>query len=779
MAKIRAMWNYKQRAAVLFGIPMACIVLCLWTLQSQAQTNDDLIIYDDMLENGWENWSWADVNLSNTDPVLSSPYSISVTEGAYTALYLEHSPFPTTSWGYTNLSFWANGGDNGGQVVTLQCTLSGVLQTNFFVFALNADLWQQFTIPLSALGIDNQLDFDGFYLWNTAGNDMSTFYIADVALMAGPLPAPTLNNLGVDAAAGRHPISSLIYGTAWAPSNQLSDLNFTLNRIGGNEETTYNWQEGVHGKGGDWYFEAIPDVPATPGSSTDGVIANSLAAGAEALVTVPIIGWTPKLGTNRSIIWSYSIAKYGPQTGDDPQYPDAGDGISVTNSTPITWNDPNDAYTPATTNLQLGYLQHLTNTWGVSTNGGVKYYIMDNEHSIWQSTHQDIQPVGATMQEVRAKIVAYASLVKSVDPSALVLGPEEWGWPGYFYSGFDQQWMGENPGATNFPDQAANGGWDYMPWLLHQMYQYNTNTGQRLLDYFTLHCYPQGGEDSDDVSVATDLLRNRSTRQLWDTNYVDDSWIDAVISLIPRMSNWVSTNYPGTKIGLTEYNWGAETNINGATAQADVLGIFGRQGLDLATRWTVPDTGTPTYEAMKMYRNYDGSNSAFGDTSVLADGPAPDNVAVFAAQRSADEALTIMVVNKYLSGATPLVINVTNFLGNGTAQVWQLNASNVIAQLPALTYSKGSLQTTVPGPSITLLVLPPSSALSFKPGAPRADGQFEFWVNGEIGRTFVLQSSTNLARWTPASTNTFAGTNAHFLLPGGARAQFYRAALTH
>jgi hypothetical protein len=69
--------------------------------------------------------------------------------------------------------------------------------------------------------------------------------------------------------------------------------------------------------------------------------------------------------------------------------------------------------------------------------------------------------------------------------------------------------------------------------------------------------------------------------------------------------------------------------------------------------------------------------------------------------------------------------------------------------------------------------------LSFTVGAPRTDGQFEFWVNGEIGRTFVLQSSTDLLHWTPASTNTFAATNAHFLLPGGSLPQFYRAALTH
>ena len=143
------------------------------------------------------------------------------------------------------------------------------------------------------------------------------------------------------------------------------------------------------------------------------------------------------------------------------------------------------------------------------------------------------------------------------------------------------------PGYT---DRAANGGWDYMPWLLNQIHQHDLSTGYRLLDYFTLHCYPQEGNVSGtDVSPSTELLRNQSTRVFWDSNYVDPSWINKVIMLIPRMKSWVATNYPGTKIGITEYNWGAETNINGATAQADILGIFGREGLDLATRWTTPD----------------------------------------------------------------------------------------------------------------------------------------------------------------------------------------------
>ena len=41
------------------------------------------------------------------------------------------------------------------------------------------------------------------------------------------------------------------------------------------------------------------------------------------------------------------------------------------------------------------------------------------------------------------------------------------------------------------------------------------------------------------------------------------------------MQQWVDQNYPGTKLAITEYRWGALDSITGAIAQADILGIFG------------------------------------------------------------------------------------------------------------------------------------------------------------------------------------------------------------
>lgn len=429
------------------------------------------------------------------------------------------------------------------------------------------------------------------------------------------------------------------------------------------------------------------------------------------MVTIPTIGWVAKVGPNRGKLASFSQAKYGPQTDNDKLYfPDAGNGVLKSTGQSVTGNDPNDANVPADATFQQGWMQHLVGKWGTANNGGLRYYLMDNEVSIWFATHRDVHPVGPTMDEIKNDIIDYGTKIKAADSSALVVGPEEWGWPAYFYSGFDQQWSGQhnNFNPANYPDRTAHNGADYLPWVLDQVHVHDLQTGKRSLDVFTVHWYPQGAElnaNGTDVSPSTQMLRNRSTRSLWDLNYTDQSWINSKVYLIPRIRGWVNQYYPGLQTGVTEYNWGAEAFINGATAQADVFGIFGREGLDMATRWTIPDASTPTYKAMKLYRNYDGNKSTFGDISVADSVPDPDTLSSFAAVRARDNVLTVMVINKSLTSAALANINLANFPTRGVAQVWQLTSANAITRLSDVTFTGSSFNLSVPAQSITLFVI--------------------------------------------------------------------------
>jgi hypothetical protein len=522
----------------------------------------------------------------------------------------------------------------------------------------------------------------------------------------------------IDAAAGRHAIDARIYGVAHADAASLADLRIPFHRWGGNVSTRHNWQANASNRSADWYFESIADGAAVAGASADSFVGQSKTNGAEPIITIPTLGWVAKVGPTRNNLASFSIAKYGPQTGRDAQwFPDAGNGISATTNQPITGNDPNDANVASNATFQRGWIQHLVSRWGASSSGGVRYYALDNEPSIWHVTHRDVHPNGASMDEVFNAAVAYATQIKAVDGGAQVMGPEEWGWSGYFYSGRDQQWGGTN-GWSNLPDRTAHGNADYLPWFLAQMRQRDTAAGQRLLDIFTVHYYPQAGQYGNDTSTAMQQLRNRSTRALWDPAYSDESWIGTPVRLIPRLKGWVTANYPGTKIGITEYNWGAEGHINGATTQADILGIFGREGLDMATFWTFPPASTPTYKAFKLYRNYDGQGASFGDTSVSATAPNPDALAVFAAQRSTDNALTVMAVNKDLTSSPAVNFQLANFTGQGAVQVWRLTSSNTITRQADTAVSGSTLAATLPAQSITLFIIPSASGSTPPPAAP-------------------------------------------------------------
>jgi hypothetical protein len=357
--------------------------------------------------------------------------------------------------------------------------------------------------------------------------------LAGVLLLANaqakPVHKPAVT-VAIDATANVHPINPQIYGVAWASSSDLQALNAPLNRMGGNAMTDYNWALNAQNLAADWYFESYPQASAVPGEEADTFVSNSKTAAAEPMLTVPLIGRVANLGANRAILPSFSVAKYGPQCATDPYFPDAGDGLETDCATFVTGNDPNDSYVKDSPGLEQKWIRHLVRKWGHSTKGGVKYYLMDNEASIWFSSHRDVHPVGPHAIEYRDKVLAESAKIKSLDPNALVLAPEEWGWDAYFYSGFDQQYAA-NHGYNRFPDhKREQNGMDYIPWLLSQW-----KLAGHPVDIVSVHFYPQGGEFSDDVSTEMQLLRNRSTRQLWDPSYVSESWINAPVYLIPRM----------------------------------------------------------------------------------------------------------------------------------------------------------------------------------------------------------------------------------------------------
>jgi hypothetical protein len=269
----------------------------------------------------------------------------------------------------------------------------------------------------------------------------------------------------------------------------------------------------------------------------------------------------------------------------------------------------------------------------------VQMYILDNEPALWSTTHRDVHPTALTYDELLDRTIRYGTAIRNADPQALIAGPAEWGWTGYFYSAKDAE-----AGVTFRPDRRAHGDVPLLPWYLKQLKERERTSGKRLLDVLDVHYYPQaGGVYSGNADPATAALRLRSTRGLWDPTYKDESWIGEPVRLLPRLKEWVQQNYPGLAISIGEYNFGGEQHISGALALAEALGRFGTEGIDYAFYWFEPPPNSPVYWAFRAFRNFDGKNGKFLNRSV--DTKMAPNVSLFASRDDSGKHMVLIALN--------------------------------------------------------------------------------------------------------------------------------------
>jgi alpha-N-arabinofuranosidase len=223
-----------------------CLAIC--TVLLTRSVFADQPIYTDALINGWENWSWASVNLGASSPVHGGTKSISVSAGAWQAIYLHHAPFDSSN--YTHLNFWIHGGSTGGQRLLVQAQLNGTPQPAVGLVPLAANTWQQITLSLSALGAASKPNLDGFWIQDSSGTMQPTFYVDDIALIAPP--PPTSVTLAVDAAQiirtvdSRHfGLNAAVWDSVFDTPNTVSLLTDMDNRAlrfpGGSLSDEYHW----------------------------------------------------------------------------------------------------------------------------------------------------------------------------------------------------------------------------------------------------------------------------------------------------------------------------------------------------------------------------------------------------------------------------------------------------------------------------------------------------------------------------------------------------------
>ncbi len=672
-----------------------------------------IIVYDDALQSGFQDWSWAPHDLNNTTTVYLGTSSVSMQADNWMGV-LFHQDTAINLADNNRLSFQIHGGSNGGQLIRVYFQNNGAAIASTDIPALTANSWQNIVISLADLGVTSGA-FQDIVFQDRSGSNQVEIYLDEIILLDNidPPISATPVTINVDINQDRRAINNEIYGVNFGSTTQLNALKYPIRRWGGNGVSRFNWKKDVSNSANDWFYfnypAAVVDESLLPnGSSSDVFIEDDLNAGAQTIMTIPMMGWVAL--DDRVRKWSFSVSKYGAQNQTECTFfqsppnwcnPDAGNGLCDPNINTtgycsaagfIVGNDESDTSQIIDSSWITQWMQHIASQFG---SAAVKYWALDNEPMLWNSTHRDIHPNAVTYDEVWNKTLQYAAAIKAQDANAKILGPTVWGWCAYFTSASDAEFA--NNSCVDGPDRQAHGGKAFIPWYLEQVCNYQQANGVRLVDYLDIHYYPQGGvaglsAASSAEDSATQSKRFRSLKELYDPNFIAESWINENVNMIPRLHDWIDNNCPGTKIAITEYKFGSDNGDSGVLAQAEVLAIFGREGVDLATRWVAPDDNSKAENAFKLYLNYDGNGAKIEGSSVRAMSSNKDEVGSYAIHNSNSDKLYLLVFNKHTIakeatinlGLTPLSIAVYGFdAGEDIAFIENINPdSPVVYTLP-------------------------------------------------------------------------------------------------
>ncbi len=683
------------------------LFLFLTVVAARAQTN--LIAYDNALENGWQNYSWATVNFSNASPVHGTGGdSVSVSAGGYQALYLHHAAIDPSS--YVSLTFWINGGVTGGQELQLQATLNGNAQTAVALTAPTANTWTQVTVSLANLGVAGKVGFDGFWIQNTTNNTLPTFYVDDITLIGNP--APTTIQLTADAGSVVRTIDPRIFGvnTAIWDSQLGATASRTLLTQAGIKSLRY--PGGSASDDYDWYLDRSVTNNSFQWASAFPTFATQAAAlGAQPYLTVNYGSGTPE----EAAAW-VAYANGDPASavaiGADSKgrnWQTVGYWASLRAASPLGSDDGYNF-------LRMAHPAAF----------GFKHWEVGNEcYGSWEHDEHGSTFSGAAQDPYTyAQFFAlYRQKMLAVDPTIHV---------GAVVTGSPDSYGNGQHGVTNPNDGTTHTGWT--PVVLANLKSLNA-----LPTFLTFHDYPQEpGNESDAglLSVGATLPATDAAglRQML-TDYVGGTAATNIELALTEL-NCVSYN-PGKQstslvdglflaetvgsLAATEFNactwWDLRNgSLTGDNNSGSLYGWrqFGDYGLVASgDRADTPvNTPYPSFYALKLLAQW-----AVGGDRTVAATTTYSLLTVHAVLRASGD-LCLLVINKSPSSALPAQITLGNFVpGASTATVYQYGETNDTnnADLTVTTLSGvgASFPATFPAYSMTVIDLAkPATAYS-------------------------------------------------------------------
>lgn len=694
-----------------------------------AATNDNLPIYTDNMVNGFQNWSWATINLQTNNPVHSGSYAISVLDGGGQALYVEHPQFNTAP--YSSFSFWANGGSTGGQSLTISGLTNGTAANGYPLGTpLPANTWHQFTISLATLGVSNRADCTGFWIQGATDLAQPIFFIDDIELTQAA--APAMVHLGVNANQALETVDARQFGLNTATWDNSLGLAQTLPLLQEAGTLALRWPGGSTSDGYDW-----ADDPS--GNATFRYTATNL--GAQVFTTV-------NYGTGTAAEAAAWVLSANKTNNCGFKYWEVGNecyGTWETDSNVV----PHDPYTYAT--QAVAYIQQMKAAY---TNVPIKVGVVvvpGEDTYINNSNHFAVNPVTQTTNYGWTPIVLSEMKSRGVLPDFLIY---HFYWQ-YTASGWS--YYSDSPDSDPLLLQVAG---NPSPLTWSDWGSAASDLRQQLTDYVGAGssnielCVTENNSDAgamgrQSTSIVNALYLADSTSQLMKTEFRSYLW-------------WDLHNGPQTDgdFDPTIYGWRS-------------AGDYGISDLS--------DNPYPTFYTEKLLQYFARpGDSVLNGTS--------DNLLLSAyAVRRTNGALTMLVINKAMTMNLTAQIALTNFvpwssatiLSYGIAQD-QAASTNAAAYLQDLATNNvaitgTNLNYTFPPLSLTLFTFAPRAATLAAQNLPAR--QLQLVIQGQPGTPYILQGSSDLIHWSSLSTNLLAGSSLAITNPisSAVPIQFYRA----
>ncbi|HEX3119701.1 MAG TPA: glycoside hydrolase family 44 protein, partial [Candidatus Acidoferrum sp.] len=466
------------------------------------------------------------------------------------------------------------------------------------------------------------------------------------------------------------PISPYIYGLNFYFGETDPPPMATLDRDGGNRWTAYNWETNASNAGSDFLYEndSYLSSSTVPAEAVRGFIAQDQNNGLASLVTVQMQGLV-------------SADESGPVSTSNPpdmsRFKTVVDKKSTVSATAFTIAPPTSDANVYMDEFVWALNQKLPGIFAAGATHPT-FINLDNEPELWNSTHLEIQgPNPVTSDNYITKTINLTKAIKDQFPNAIIFGPVHYGFEGIY------SWQGElnpTPNGTNwFPDK-----------YLTALKSASTTYGHPLVDVYDFHWYAED-YDSNGTRILdltgttlTDAqiqLIVQSPRNFWDPTFNDQAagnsnpWIyqslgNTPINILGRLQAKINAENPGMKLSVSEYESGGWNHIAGTVSQADNLGIFGAQGVFAASFW--PPNGTYSYAlaGFRAFRDFDGANSVFGDTSLQSTSSNVANVVVYASTDTTTPGRTVFVAINRSKSAQVVAINGASL--TGTAHLYQM-----------------------------------------------------------------------------------------------------------